>query len=97
VRRTPDPALVPQSLTLDLPAGGRWEEVAVAFLRDGEAYAWGAESQLYPEWKNPAWRLDRGVYRVTVRVEAGGVEASKRLKLDNLAADFVRFQLADDD
>jgi hypothetical protein len=31
----PAPELVPDSYVYDLPAGGRWEEVAVAVLRDG--------------------------------------------------------------
>jgi len=87
------PENVPQTKTLDL-APGRWEEVAVAILRDdGEAFAFGAESYAHNEWRNPAWKLDRGVYVVTVRVEASGLSASGQFRLDNLAADFNRFRL----
>ncbi len=94
VRRTPDPALVPQTLVLDLPASGRWEEVAVAVLKaDGEAYAWGAESYLFSGWRNPVWRLQRGTYDVTVRLEASGATTASCFKLDNLTTDFARFEL----
>lgn len=91
-----DAQLVPQTLTFDLPAASRWEEIAIAVLhRDGEAHAFGAESYAFgPLWKNPDWKLERGVYDVAVRLEASGVSKTKHFKLDNLAADFARFKTA---
>ncbi len=90
-----DLTLVPATLTLDL-APGKWEEVAVAILHDGgDAYAFGAESYGYgpPPFSNPAWKLDRAEYDVTVTVQSSGVSATRTFKLDNLAADFSRFKL----
>jgi len=87
-----DPALVPQSLTIDL-APGRWEEVAVAILfADGQAFAWGAES--YAEGgRRSDWKLDRGEYEVAIRIESSGIRKTFKFRLDNLAADFSRFGL----
>jgi hypothetical protein len=82
-----DPQMVPQTLTLNVPASARWEEVAVAILlADGEAYAWAAESYAYAGWRNPRWLLDRGVYDVTVRPAASTTSrfGSKRLALARL-------------
>lgn len=89
-----DPALIPQSHVYDLPAGGRWEEVAVAVLRDGEAYGWGGESYRYPNWRNPNWHLQRGVYDVEVRVEWQGRSTARRFRLEYLSDDPGAFRLA---
>lgn len=87
------PDAVPRTKVHDL-APGRWEEVAVAVLRDdGEAYAFGAESYAYPEWRRPEWKLERGEYDVTVRIESAGPSATRQFRLDNLAPDFNRFRL----
>jgi len=67
----PDPSLLPASQVYDLQAGGRWEEVAVAVLRDGRASGWGAESYSH-NWHHPDWRLDRGGYDVEVRADSQG-------------------------
>lgn len=90
----PDPTLVPASQVYDLPAGGRWEEVAVAVLRDGQVHGWGAESYFY-DWRNPDWRLDRGVYDVDVRVEWQGKSKTGRFRLEYLSDDLPSFRLTD--
>ncbi len=87
-----DPSMIPQTLTLDL-APGRWEQLAVSVLRHGgDAYAWGAESYAYPSVASPAWKLERGAYEVTVRVESSGIVATRVFKLDSLGGDFARFR-----
>lgn len=87
------PEALPRTNVHDLTPG-RWEEVAVAVLRDdGEAYAFGAESYAFPEWRRPEWKLERGEYEVTLRIESAGPSATKRFRLDNLTADFNRFRL----
>ena len=39
-----------------------------------------------------AWKLDRGVYTITVHLEASSVSKTQRFKLDNLKEDFSRFR-----
>jgi hypothetical protein len=91
------PEAVPRTKVHDL-APGRWEEIAVAVLRDdGEAYAFGAESYGWPEWRRGEWKLERGEYEVTVRIESAGPTMTKRLRLDNLTTDFSRFRLREFD
>jgi hypothetical protein len=74
-----DPALAAESRSWDVAAGIRGEEIAVAVLTEKHgAYAWGAESQRFPHWDNPAWKLDQpGEYDVTVRLVASGVAAER--------------------
>jgi hypothetical protein len=88
----PDPTLVPQSQVYDLQAGGRWEEIAVAVLRDGEAYGWGAESQMHG-WKHPNWKLERGVYDVEVRADWQGTPETRWFRLEYLSDDLPSFRL----
>lgn len=87
-----DPTLIPASQVYDLPSGGRWEEVAVAVLRDGEAHGWGAESYRF-NWRNPDWRLERGVYDVEVRVDWQGKSKARRFRLEYLSDDLPSFRL----
>jgi hypothetical protein len=84
--------LIPASQVYDLPAGGRWEEVAVAVLRDGEAHGWGAESYAY-NWRHPDWKLERGAYDVEVRVEWQGRSKVERFRLEYLSGDLLSFRL----
>jgi len=86
------PELIPPSQVYDLPAGGRWEEVAVAVLMGGEAYGWGAESYRF-DWRHPDWRLDRGVYDVEVRVDWQGRSKARRFRLEYLSNDPQPFRL----
>jgi hypothetical protein len=93
VRFNFDLSMVPATLRQDL-APGRWEEIAVAILHQGgDAYGWGAMSYAFAGGNNPDWRLDRGVYEVTVRAQSSGISEAARFKLDNLSADFARFKL----
>lgn len=88
----PEPSLVPQSQVYDLLAGGRWEEVAVAVLRDGEAYGWAADSYFY-NWRKPELELDKGVYDVEVRAEWQGKAETRRFRLEYLTGDKFAFRL----
>lgn len=90
-----DPSLVPPSYQLDVSPGDTSQEIAVAVLRsDGEAYGFTAESYQYPEWRNPAWKLEKGQYEVTVMAEASGSRAVRAFRLDHLAGSFADFYLS---
>jgi hypothetical protein len=54
---------------LPIPAGYT-RELDVAFRYDGEAEAYGlnTEAEAYPDWKKADWRLAPGEYRVRVRI-----------------------------
>jgi hypothetical protein len=83
-----------ESRRWDVAAGPKGEEIAVAVLKaDGHAYGWGAESQAFPDFGNPAWKLDHGVYEVTVRVRGSGVEAERTFILTFTSGDFEKFSL----
>ena len=69
------------------------EEVAVAVLRGGEAYAWSTASYGHPAWGNPAWQLSHGTYRVVVRVRGSSVKFKRAFKLEYLTDDFAKFRL----
>jgi hypothetical protein len=80
-----DQTMVPQTLRMDVPAGGGGQEVGLAIQRpDGTAHAWEAESYAHADWKNPAWALGAQMYDVTVRVRGSGVSSSRRFSLNNL-------------
>ena len=91
----PAPELVPQSLTYDLQPNGRWEEVAIAVLRDGDAYAWGAESYNH-NWANPEWKLQKGQYDVTVHLQHSAGEERKDFVLRYLSDDFNDFNVTEE-
>jgi hypothetical protein len=84
-----------ESRRWDLAAGPKGEEIAVAVLKaGGRAFAWGAESQAYPEWANPEWELDYGTYDVTIRVQGSGVEVAGTFALRFRSDAFSEFRLA---
>lgn len=78
---------------LDVAVSPDGEEVAVAILRDGEAFAFSTESYNYPSWGNPGWRLEHGTYRIVVRVRGSGIEVERPFKLEYLSNDVSKFQL----
>lgn len=90
----PDPTLLPGSQVYDLQAGGRWEEVAVAVLRDGRASGWGAESYFH-NWHHPDWRLQHGVYDVEVRVDWQGKTDTRWFRLEYTSDDLSHFNLTE--
>ncbi|HVS84219.1 MAG TPA: hypothetical protein VHD91_01145 [Gaiellaceae bacterium] len=89
-----DPALLPESLVYDLVGGSRWEEVAVAVLREGYASAWGAESYFY-NWHKPEWALQLGTYIVEVRVESQSKEKTKEFRLAYTSHELDEFRLVE--
>lgn len=83
-----DPTLVPSSYRFDVPATGAWQEVAVAVLRDGEVYAFSAESYAYPDWKRPDWRLEPGEWDVAVTAAAAHARENAKFRLRITDNDF---------
>jgi len=81
-------SLVPGSYHLDIPATGAWQEVAIAVRRDGEVYAFSAESYSYADWKRPEWRLEPGDWEVDVTAESVNASATKRFRLRITTDDF---------
>ncbi len=79
---------------LDIAVSPDGEEVAVAILRDGEAFAFSTESYGYPSWGNPRWRLEYGTYRIVVRVRGSGILEERPFKLEYLNNDDIsKFRL----
>lgn len=76
------PELVGASEEYDLPAGGRWEEIAVAVRRGDEAYAWGSTSYFHDQWRNPEWKLEPGVYEVKLTLTFSGGSAEQTFTLE---------------
>jgi hypothetical protein len=77
----------------DVTVGPLREEVAVAILKAGEAFAFSTESYDHNAWGNPAWGLDHGTYRVVVRVRGSSVEQTRAFKLEYLDDNFANFRL----
>jgi hypothetical protein len=71
-----DHSLVPDSFRFSVPSTGDAEEVAVAVWRDGEAHAFNSWSYAHLRWAKPEWKLDPGIYEITVRAKAPGCETS---------------------
>jgi hypothetical protein len=86
-----DPTLDPRQHDVAVSRAG--EEVAVAILRAGEAFAFSTESYDHNAWGNPAWRLERGTYRIVVRLRGSGVEQQEAFKLEYLNNNFAEFRL----
>jgi len=42
---------------------------------------------------NPAWRLDRGTYRIVIHVHGSGIDYKQAFKLEYLSNDFAQFRL----
>lgn len=78
---------------IDVAVSPDGEEVAVAILRDGEAFAFSTESYGYDKWGNPAWHLDHGTYRIVVRVLGSGIREERQFKLQYLSNDVSKFRL----
>jgi len=78
----------------DVPVSQDGEEVAVAILRAGEAFAFSTESYDHNAWGNPAWRLQRGsTYCIVVGVRGSNVEHKEAFRLEYLTDDFSKFRL----
>ncbi|MGH3401228.1 MAG: hypothetical protein ACRDRJ_01720 [Streptosporangiaceae bacterium] len=86
-----DPERDPRRIDVAVSPDG--EEVAVAILRGGEAFAFSTESYDYDRWGNPAWRLEQGTYRIVVRVRGSGILEERQFKLEYLNDDVSKFHL----
>jgi hypothetical protein len=92
VRVIYDPTLDPGKLDISVSPDG--EEVAVAILRDREAYAFTTASYNYPSWGNPEWKLElQKTYRIVVRVRGSGIQQERAFKLSYLDNDPSKFRL----
>lgn len=91
-----DPTLDPGQRDVAVSQAG--EEVAVAILRDGEAFAFSTESYNHPSWGNPAWRLTRGsTYRIVVCVRGSSIQEERKFRLEYLSHDISQFRLQEID
>jgi hypothetical protein len=86
-----DPDLIRRQHDVPVTRGG--EEVAVAILRAGEAFAFTDSSYGHPAWGQPELRLQRGTYRVVVRVHGSSIDHTQAFKLEYLSDDFTSFRL----
>jgi len=77
----------------DIPVGRAGEIVAVAILSRGQAFAFSTASYLHDGLGNPAWRLDRGTYRIDVQVRGSSVDHRRSFKLEYFGDDFTQFRL----
>jgi hypothetical protein len=87
-----DPTL--DSPQQDVGASQEGEEVAVAILRDGKAFAFSTESYAYSEFGKPEWELTRGTtYYIIVRVRGHNAQGQEEFKLEYLDDNFANFRL----
>lgn len=87
-----DPTLDPPQQDVGVSQDG--EEVAVAILREGEAFAFSTESYTYPEFGKPEWQLTRPTtYYVIVRVRGYNVDQQQAFELPYLDGNFANFRL----
>lgn len=78
----------------DIAVSDEGEQIAVAILRDGKAFAFSTESYEHAGWENPAWRLERGkTYRIVVRVHGSGIQQERKFKLEYLTNNPSEFRL----
>ncbi len=66
-----DPSLIPQCEFLDISPGSE-ESFCICIKQEGEdaIYGFNAYSYLYPSWKNPKWKLDKGEYYIDLVLNA---------------------------
>lgn len=86
-----DPTLDPREQDIAVSSSG--EEVRVAILREGKAFAFSTESYACDAFGNPNWALDHGTYRVEVNVRGSGISCKRSFKLEYFSEDFSRFRL----
>jgi hypothetical protein len=86
-----DPSLDPREH--DVPVSHAGEEVAVAIMMPRGAFAFSTASYGFHSFANPSWGLDRGTYRVLVRVRGSSLECERAFKLEYLTDDFAKFRL----
>ena len=58
-------------------------DVAVRLNDEEEAFGWNNASYQPPYWRNPAWRLPRARYRVTVTIKSQGQKWTQEFDLSN--------------
>jgi hypothetical protein len=65
---------------------GEEHELNIAFKHPGQAFLYGFNNQTYdyPNWENPAYRLDGDSYEVVVRLFGRNVDDEFRFMLRNL-------------
>jgi hypothetical protein len=90
-----DPGKILAGRTLDVHAH-QPQELCVGLKFEGEddCFIFNNESYHFPRWKNPAWRLPRGTYRlrVTVAYEVGKSTAEFRLRNEGTSRDDVHLE-----
>jgi hypothetical protein len=93
-KNVPEPSLIPQGELLDINPGSE-ESFCVCIKHKGEdeIYGFNAFSYLYPNWKNPNWKLDKGEYYVHVVLYAANTYKEFHFLLRNDGTDFKDVEL----
>jgi hypothetical protein len=86
-----DPSLDPPQQ--DVAVSPEGEEVAVAILTARGAYAFSTDSYGHFAFRNPAWKLPFGSYRISVRVHGSSVNCHRDFRLDYNSDNFSDFKL----
>lgn len=58
-------------------------DIAARFDDEPEAFGWNNSSYLPPLWRNPAWKLPRGSYKVNVTVRSAGQKWTNEFELNH--------------
>jgi hypothetical protein len=78
----------------DVGVSEEGEEVAVAILREGAAFAFSTDSYAYTEFGKPDWELTRGTtYYIIVRVRGYNLDQREPFELQYLDDNFANFRL----
>jgi hypothetical protein len=89
-----DPSLISQCEFLDINPGSE-ESFCICIKQEGEDAISGfnAYSYLYPSWKNPKWKLDKGEYYVDIVLNAANAYKEFRFILRNNGSGFKDVEL----
>lgn len=80
-----NPARIAMEQRMDIfPGEVKLVDVAVRFDDDKECYGWNNESYFSdPPWRNPNWRLPKGLYLVNLTIISSGHKCSDVFRLIN--------------
>jgi len=95
-RILPDPSLIPQAELLDISPGSEQSLcICMKYGGDENVYGFNAFSYLYPNLRNPDWKLGKGRYKVRAILIAANAYAEFSVALQNLGTDFNDVKVVD--